>query len=207
MARVVSATGGERLSEQTGPEVENRHTISLAQQGLRIILRLSGETQFQKKKIDQTRKAPGSGKRVPVLDHGRSEVSDQQWAEFYRFYQSTYLVRGMQGYLKESFFRGLAQSMPEQILMINARLAGKNTAAALFFKNSEKLFGRYWGSLADYQFRILKPVTIKGRSTLLPMRCDLLIQAHRGSIKYSEALSRFLRIQPLDWQRRVLTGD
>ena len=42
--------------------------------------------------------------------------------------------------------------MPEQILMINARLSGKNTAAALFFKNSEKLFGRYWGSLADYQF-------------------------------------------------------
>ena len=81
-----------------------------------------------------------------------SEISDQQWAEFYRFYQSTYLVRGMQGYLKESFFRGLAQSMPEQILMINARLAGKNTAAALFFKNSEKLFGRYWGSLADHQF-------------------------------------------------------
>ena len=81
-----------------------------------------------------------------------SEISDQQWAEFYRFYQSTYLVRGMQGYLKESFFRGLAQSMPEQILMINARLSGKNTAAALFFKNSEKLFGRYWGSLADYQF-------------------------------------------------------
>jgi len=81
-----------------------------------------------------------------------SEISDQQWAEFYRFYQSTYLVRGMQGYLKESFFRGLAQSMPEQILMINARLAGKKTAAALFFKNSEKLFGRYWGSLADYQF-------------------------------------------------------
>ena len=67
-----------------------------------------------------------------------SEISDQQWTEFYRFYQSTYLVRGMQGYLKESFFRGLAQSMPEQILMINARLAGKNTAAALFFKNSEK---------------------------------------------------------------------
>ncbi|MEC8356506.1 MAG: GNAT family N-acetyltransferase [Pseudomonadota bacterium] len=81
-----------------------------------------------------------------------SEISDQQWAEFYRFYQSTYLVRGMQGYLKESFFRGLAQTMPEQILMINAWLAGKNTAAALFFKNSEKLFGRYWGSLADYQF-------------------------------------------------------
>ena len=81
-----------------------------------------------------------------------SAVSDRQWSEFYRFYQSTYLVRGMQGYLKESFFRALAQSMPEQILMVNVKLDGKSTAAALFFKNSEKLFGRYWGSLADYQF-------------------------------------------------------
>ena len=80
------------------------------------------------------------------------EISDQQWDEFYRFYQSTYLVRGMQGYLKESLFRGLAQSMPEQIMMVNAILEGQNTAGALFFKNSDKLFGRYWGALADYQF-------------------------------------------------------
>ena len=36
--------------------------------------------------------------------------------------------------------------------MINAELEGNTIAAALFFKNTDKLFGRYWGCRADYQF-------------------------------------------------------
>lgn len=84
--------------------------------------------------------------------------------------------------------------MPEQILMINARLSGKNTAAALFFKNSEKLFGRYWGSLADYQFLHFETCYYQGQEYAIANALQSLIQAHRGSIKYSEALSRFLRI-------------
>lgn len=81
-----------------------------------------------------------------------ADITEAQWADFYLFYQSTYLVRGMQGYLKSSFFRAIAESMPEQIFMINAELEGKTIAAALFFKNTDKLFGRYWGCRADYQF-------------------------------------------------------
>ena len=42
--------------------------------------------------------------------------------------------------------------MPEQIMLINAQQDGRDIAAALFFKNNEKLFGRYWGSAADFQF-------------------------------------------------------
>ena len=112
-----------------------------------------------------------------------SEISDQQWAEFYSFYQSTYLVRGMQGYLKESFFRGLAQSMPEQILMINARLAGKNTAAALFFKNSEKLFGRYWGSLADHQFLHFETCYYQGQEYAIANELQLFDSGAQGEHK------------------------
>lgn len=80
------------------------------------------------------------------------DISDQQWADFYLYYHSTYLARGMQGYLKRGFFRTISETMPEQIFMVNAESEGADIAAALFFKNDEKLFGRYWGCRQEHQF-------------------------------------------------------
>lgn len=81
-----------------------------------------------------------------------ADISDQQWADFYLYYQTTYLARGMQGYLKRGFFKTLAQTMPEQLFLVNAIQDDKEIAAALFFKNKEKLFGRYWGCRHELQF-------------------------------------------------------
>ena len=81
-----------------------------------------------------------------------AEISEQQWLDFYLFYQSTYLMRGMQGYLEQDFFNTVAECMPEQIFMINAMQGERDIAASLFFKNDEKLFGRYWGCRRDHQF-------------------------------------------------------
>jgi len=80
------------------------------------------------------------------------EISETIWQEFYTFYQSTYLMRGMQGYLTQDFFLQLSRTMPKQLFMICAEQGGKLIAAALFFKSSDTLFGRYWGSAQDYQF-------------------------------------------------------
>ena len=74
-----------------------------------------------------------------------ADISEAQWADFYLFYQNTYLQRGMQGYLSLEFFQQIATSMPEQLLLINAAHGGGDIAAALFFHNDETLFGRYWG--------------------------------------------------------------
>lgn len=85
-------------------------------------------------------------------------ISPQQWADFSLFYHRTYLVRGQQGYLSQRFFERLGETMPEQILLIEALrskgvecdLAGDGVcAAALFFKSNSQLFGRYWGSTSD----------------------------------------------------------
>jgi len=80
------------------------------------------------------------------------EIDAALWQEFYAFYQSTYQVRGMQGYLSLDFFVQLAETMPEQIMMICAEVADRPIAAALFFESSDTLFGRYWGAAADFQF-------------------------------------------------------
>ncbi len=80
------------------------------------------------------------------------DITEQHWDTFYQFYQSTYMMRGMQGYLSQGFFAEIGQAMPEQLFMIVALDGDKIIAAALFFRNSEKLFGRYWGNGRDYQF-------------------------------------------------------
>lgn len=97
--------------------------------------------------------------RQKVAERGTSfetisgeDITTEQWNTFYQFYQSTYMMRGMQGYLSQDFFVEIAKQMPEQLFMIAASDGEKMIAAALFFRNSEKLFGRYWGSARDYQF-------------------------------------------------------
>lgn len=80
------------------------------------------------------------------------DISESQWQRFMQFYESTYMMRGMRGYLNDSFFHLLSDTMPEQLFMIHAKEGEKEIAAALFFRNSTTLFGRYWGSGKDCQF-------------------------------------------------------
>ena len=81
-----------------------------------------------------------------------AEIDADLWRRFYTYYQSTYMMRGMQGYLTLDFFKHVAIHMPEQLFMNVARVDGQDIAAALFFKNQTTLYGRYWGSKQDYQF-------------------------------------------------------
>ncbi|PCI77448.1 MAG: GNAT family N-acetyltransferase [SAR86 cluster bacterium] len=97
--------------------------------------------------------------RQKVAEQGASfetiagiDITSKHWDTFYRFYQSTYMMRGMQGYLSQEFFAEIGRHMPEQLFMVAALDGEEMIAAALFFKNSEKIFGRYWGSARDYQF-------------------------------------------------------
>lgn len=78
------------------------------------------------------------------------EISEQQWQVFFQFYEMTYLKRGQSAYLNIAFFKQLAQTMPEQILLV---LAVKNQAyvgAALSFIGENTLYGRYWGCYEEY---------------------------------------------------------
>jgi predicted N-acyltransferase len=106
----------------------------------------------RKRKSIRKERAKVSEQAITFKRTEGANITDQQWSDFYQFYQSTYMMRGQQGYLNLSFFLQLAKAMPEQILLINAQQNGRDIAAALCFKNSEKLFGRYWGSAADFQF-------------------------------------------------------
>ncbi|MDY6981925.1 MAG: GNAT family N-acetyltransferase [Pseudomonadota bacterium] len=79
-------------------------------------------------------------------------ITDEHWQHFFRFYQSTYFVRGRAPYLNVDFFQLLGRTMPERLLLVLARKDGEHIAGALFFKGSNTLYGRYWGCTEEYQF-------------------------------------------------------
>ena len=81
-----------------------------------------------------------------------AQVSEEQWQVFFRFYQSTYRVRGRRGYLNLEFFLSLGRSLPDDLVLILAEHDAAPVAGALFFKSREKLLGRYWGCSEEFQF-------------------------------------------------------
>jgi len=107
-------------------------------------------TSRQRKNIKKERqKIDAQGIRIERV-RGK-DISEEMIVCFYNFYQVTYLKRGMSGYLNLDFFRGVIKLMPESILLVMAKnLEGDYVAAALNFYDSQKLYGRYWGCLAEY---------------------------------------------------------
>lgn len=75
-----------------------------------------------------------------------SELSQADWDQFTRFYQSTYRKRsGHNGYLNGEFFRRVGELMANEIIMAQAFRNGEWIAAAWFMQDSTTLYGRYWG--------------------------------------------------------------
>ncbi|NOR80452.1 MAG: GNAT family N-acetyltransferase [Methyloprofundus sp.] len=106
-------------------------------------------TSRQRKKINKERRQ--------VIEQGIHlqrltglEISAEQWQVFFQFYEMTYLKRGQSAYLNIDFFKQLATSMPEQILLILAVKNQKYVGAALSFIGENTLYGRYWGCYEEY---------------------------------------------------------
>lgn len=83
-----------------------------------------------------------------------TQLTDEMLRQFYQFYQITYLKRGRSGYLKETFFQLLRNTLAEQIIICFAydmnHSETEAVAGALFLRDSKNLYGRYWGALAEY---------------------------------------------------------
>jgi uncharacterized protein len=76
-----------------------------------------------------------------------AELTIEDIAFFYQCYANTYYVRCQRPYLTYEFFCQLLQKMPQQILLIKASRDEQGIAAALFFKDDQTLYGRYWGAV------------------------------------------------------------
>ena len=112
---------------------------------------LTDLTSRQRKNLKKERsKIPKQEIHLEIL-HGE-QITEEKWSNFYNFYQLTYLKRGMQAYLNLDFFLEIASLIPESIVLVFAEdVSSKNpVAGALNFKDSNNLYGRYWGCLEEF---------------------------------------------------------
>lgn len=80
-----------------------------------------------------------------------NQIEKEDWQLFYQLYHRTYIKRsGRPGYLGASFFTQLATSMPDQILLAKVCLNGDMVAGAVYFRDAQTLYGRYWGCTDNY---------------------------------------------------------
>jgi uncharacterized protein len=81
--------------------------------------------------------------------HG-GDVNAALWDAVYPFYADTFYRHGHDPYLNLDFFKRVAASMPERIMLKVARMGTERIAVAIFFVGDDALFGRYWGAGGNY---------------------------------------------------------
>ena len=81
-----------------------------------------------------------------------AEIEERHWNAFWLFYQDTGARKWGHPYLTRTFFRLIAESMSNDLLMIIAERDGHPVAGALNFIGGDALYGRYWGCTEDVPF-------------------------------------------------------
>ena len=81
-----------------------------------------------------------------------SEITEDAWDSFFRFYMDTGARKWGRPYLNRRFFSLVGERMADRILLILALRGGQPIAGALNFIGSDTLYGRYWGTTADQPF-------------------------------------------------------
>ncbi len=101
-------------------------------------------TSAKRKNIRKERKRVAeSGIRFRLLD-GKT-AGDRDWATFHALYESTFHRRGGIPTLSLDFFRSIAATMPEGVLLVMADYGGAAVAAAFCLVGEDTLYGRHWG--------------------------------------------------------------
>jgi hypothetical protein len=75
------------------------------------------------------------------------ESTDADWDFFYRCYADTYARHRSDPHLNRAFFATLRETMPGNLLLIIADKDGEPTACSFCMKDSQRLYGRHWGTL------------------------------------------------------------
>jgi len=105
---------------------------------------LQALTSKRRKQIRKERREAAAAPVDIVLRHG-AELSAEELQAYHTLYCSTYDRKWGFPALSLEFFQELAVQMPQQLILILARRAGKIVAGAHFLRGENCLYGRNWG--------------------------------------------------------------
>ena len=102
----------------------------------------------RKKAKRERRRVAEAGIEFDTLHGG--DMDDALWDTVYAFYADTFYRHGHEPYLNLRFFKLLAASMPDRLMLKIARIGRERIAVAIFFVGDDALFGRYWGAGGNF---------------------------------------------------------
>jgi len=81
-----------------------------------------------------------------------SAIREEHIRAMYTFYIQTYSRKWGSPYLNLDAFLTLHATMADQLVLVMARENKTYVAGAIAFRNTDRLFGRYWGAIAHYPY-------------------------------------------------------
>jgi predicted N-acyltransferase len=81
-----------------------------------------------------------------------SEIREEHWRTFHRYYLNTVDRKWAHAYLNEAFFLRLGETFADRVVMVIGEAGGKMIAGALNLLGSDTLYGRNWGAHGAYRF-------------------------------------------------------
>jgi len=90
--------------------------------------------------------------QVEVIGLTGSDLTEDHWDAFYRFYMDTGARKGGRPYLNRLFFSLLGERMADRVLLLMARRNGRWVAGALNLIGADCIYGRNWGCVEDIPF-------------------------------------------------------
>ena len=106
-------------------------------------------TAEKRKKAKRERRRVAEAGIVFDTLHG-ADMHPALWNTLYAFYADTFYRHGHDPYLNLDFFKRIAASMPDRLMLKVARIGSAPIAVAIFFVGDDALFGRYWGAGGNY---------------------------------------------------------
>jgi len=98
------------------------------------------------KQIKKERQFPSEIKINRIMG---DELTSEHAQEMYEFYCSTIQNKNALSYLKKEFFNFIFDKLKNCILYVQAIKNNSPIAGALYFYNTKRLYGRYWGSCEE----------------------------------------------------------
>ena len=77
-------------------------------------------------------------------------ATNQHWDIYHRFYENTFERKSGMPTLSKDFFKEIAKTMPDNIVLVLAKYQGEYVASAFNLKGTDTLYGRHWGCSEDF---------------------------------------------------------
>ncbi len=110
---------------------------------------LAGFSADKRKKVRRERRRIAE-QGIAFTTRSGSELDGATLGRLHDLHAATFVRHGHLPYLNARFFRQIAASMGEAFVAVLAERAGALVAAAVYFRSSTTLYGRYWGATGDF---------------------------------------------------------